>query len=160
MLFFAANDGSHGTESWRMSYGTQAGTTLSHRYCARLDSSNPAHLVNINGTLFFTADDGSHGTELWMSDGTQAGTRLVADIAPGLASSNPVNLVNLSGTLFFSSGIGLWKSNGTEIGTTLVKDIFPGMVGPVSVFALSFHFDEWRAVLFSRGSRLHRILVP
>lgn len=48
--------------------------------------SQPAGIVEIDGTLFFTAFQPSTGRELWKSDGTDAGTVLVADVSPsGLA---------------------------------------------------------------------------
>jgi hypothetical protein len=39
--------------------------------------SNPALLIDVNGTLFFTAVSDASGTELWKSDGTEAGTVMV-----------------------------------------------------------------------------------
>src|SRR2546421_11123007 len=67
-------------------------------------SSQPAHFVNVNGTLFFAADDGVHGTELWKSDGTEAGTALVKDILPGPADGTPR---------------GAWKADVTGISVAL-----------------------------------------
>jgi ELWxxDGT repeat protein len=63
-LFFAANDGTHGSRLW-MSDGTTKGTTqasnLSFPYF------NPTQAIaNVNGSLFFQADDGIHGVELWI----------------------------------------------------------------------------------------------
>src|SRR5436190_98661 len=77
-------------------------------------SSNPANLINVNGTLFFTATDSSHGVALWESDGTAAGTVLAKDINPGKANSSPGDLTAVNGTLFFtaddgSSGRELWR---------------------------------------------------
>jgi ELWxxDGT repeat protein len=97
------------------------------------NSSNPADLTNVNGTLFFSADDGAHGRQLWKSDGTAAGTVMVKDItATGTAGSSPQDLTPVGGTLFFSADDGvdgreLWKTTGT--GATLVKDIAPGPAG-------------------------------
>ena len=116
----------HGNELWKTD-GTAAGTVLvkdinpggySGYGGYYPDSSFPANLTNVGGTLFFTANDGINGAELWKSDGTTAGTVMVKDISPGayygLISSNPANLTNVGGKLFFSANDGnhrpeLWK---------------------------------------------------
>ena len=114
-LFFAGaanNCGNCGnaSELWK-SDGTAEGTMLVK---AGYAASNPAQLVDVNGTLFFAADDGVKGNELWKSDGTAAGTVLVEDINPGAGHSDPLPLLNVNGTLFFTAddgvhGVQLWK---------------------------------------------------
>jgi ELWxxDGT repeat protein/VCBS repeat-containing protein len=135
--FFRATDGTgvggHGVELWK-SNGTAAGTVLVKDINAvGTGSSNPASLVNFNGTLFFAATDGVNGIELWKSDGTADGTVMVKDIntTSSTASSSPANLTVAGSTLFFTatngtSGTELFKSDGTADGTVLVKDINVG----------------------------------
>ena len=131
ILYFAANDGTNGTELWR-SDGTTAGTRLVSNIRAGSTGSSPSQLTAVNQTVYFTADDGTRGRELWQSDGTAAGTKIVSDILPGTASSNPLDLVNVNGTLYFTA-IGttgdrqLWSSNGTAAGTAQVTAIGTGL---------------------------------
>jgi ELWxxDGT repeat protein len=139
-VYFAANDGAHGTELWKSS-GTAASTVMvkdiapggfvNHYGTYVPNTSNPGNLTNVNGTLFFTANDGVHGDELWKSDGTTAGTIMVDDIHPGSFTSYPTDLTNVNGTLFFAANDGvhgdeLWESDGTAAGTVMVKDIASG----------------------------------
>jgi ELWxxDGT repeat protein len=114
-----------------LSDSTGANVFLVKDILAGSESSSPAALVDVNGTLFFTATDGINGNELWKSDSTAAGTVLVKDINSDSAGSGPSRLTNVNGTLFFTANDGtngweLWKSDGTEAGTVLVKDLTPG----------------------------------
>jgi ELWxxDGT repeat protein len=131
VLFFIANDGTHGWELWR-SDGTARGTRLvrdiwpgEHGLLGSTD------ITGVAGVAFLRAGDGTHGEELWRSDGTPGGTRLVRDINPGSASSLPYQLEKSGGTLFFAADDGthgdeLWRSDGTKIGTKLVRNIRGG----------------------------------
>ena len=136
MLFFSANNGSHGYELF-MSDGILGGTTkmvkdINPLFGSAPDrGSNPSSLMPINGALYFSAMDGTNGYELWKTDGTDAGTIMVKNINPAAANSNPSNLVNLNGVLYFTADDGtngkeLWKSDGTDAGTVMIKNINPG----------------------------------
>jgi ELWxxDGT repeat protein len=143
-LYFAANDGSKGSELF-VSDGTGSGTQLLVDINQETDSSgnsygsNPSNLVEFNGKLYFTANDGKNGTELFVSDGTAEGTQLLADIKPGLNnygfpnSSNPSELEIVGDELFFAAdniftGTELFKltADGFGDGTLLPIDGFEG----------------------------------
>jgi ELWxxDGT repeat protein len=128
-LFFAANDGTHGTALWR-SDSTAAGTEMVKQIYTGSKSSL-GDLTNVNGTLFFQASDGTHGSALWRSDGSAAGTQLVKDVGPESGYADSGFVTNVSGTFYFQASDGthgdeLWRSNGTNAGTQMVKDINPG----------------------------------
>jgi ELWxxDGT repeat protein len=133
VLFFLANDGSHGYELWR-SDGTPAGTVLVKDINPGAASSLPAFFADVDGTLFFIATTPAMGFELWKSDGTAAGTVLVKDIYGGIGGSLLSSLTDVNGRLFFAandglSGMELWRSDGTDAGTQRVKDLNPGATG-------------------------------
>ena len=124
-LYFAANDGSNGTELWATD-GTADGTVLVKDIAPGAASSFPDDFEVAGGILFFATSDGG----LWKTDGTANGTVLVKQFQPGGVSW----LTDIAGTLFFQgddgvSGAELWKSDGTSGGTVLVKDIRPGSAG-------------------------------
>ncbi len=146
-LFFAAVGAATGRELWTAGVGGVSlvadlaagkGVAFVTDLATAPQSSEPADLVTLNGTVFFVAFDQAHGRELWRSDGTPQGTALVKDIRPGSASGLPPgprvlppSLTVVGNALFFIAltpehGQELWKSDGTAAGTVLVKDIKPG----------------------------------
>ncbi|MEP7265783.1 MAG: ELWxxDGT repeat protein [Bacteroidota bacterium] len=84
ILYFAANDGSHGFELWKTD-GTTAGTVMVKDIAAdAIYGSMPTELVNFNGSLYFSARDDNAGVEVFKSDGTANGTQVLKDVIPGL----------------------------------------------------------------------------
>ena len=142
LCYFVGTDAATGSELW-VSDGTAAGTRLVADVWPGANSSAPAYLTNVNGTVFFSAQSSittgtgkkkqtvSTGVELWKTNGTAAGTVLVKDIAPGSNHSLPTNLFAYNGVLYFSAHSGnvgneLMRSDGTAAGTVLIKDLVPG----------------------------------
>ena len=104
-LYFTANDGTHGTELWKVDPITGSASMLKDISTAAGASSNPANFTNVNGTLFFTATDGAspnHGIELWRSDGTPNGTVMVKDISTAAGASSSLGTLPTSTARSFS----------------------------------------------------------
>jgi ELWxxDGT repeat protein len=81
-LCFVVNHWLYGRELWQ-SDGSEAGTGLvadlkpPGDFNYYYESSSPALLTSVGGTLYFAADDGKHGRELWKYN--PAGCRTPAD---------------------------------------------------------------------------------
>ena len=141
LMYFTADDGSHGRELW-VSDGTAAGTTMVRDINSGSSDGMPhnpdgrvyvrdegSSIVALGGQMYFPANDGS-GFELWTSDGTQAGTTKVVDLG-GASDAQVSRLTVLGNRILFratdgSSGEELWITDGTAAGTRLLKDIHDG----------------------------------
>jgi ELWxxDGT repeat protein len=130
VLYFVAEDGTHGREVWRTD-GTAAGTTM------LVDLSPSALsvqgcLTELDGVLLFCGDDGINGREVWRSDGTAVGTVRITDLAPGDGTGVLFgSFRRAGGRVVFGGytpalGIEPWATDGTPGGTALLHDIYQG----------------------------------
>lgn len=121
LVFFTANDGSHGRELWATD-GTAAGTSMVRDINPGSAGSTPRHLTRVGSRLFFAAVDGTRGRELWVSDGTATGTRLVKDLTKGGKGSAISGIADGGGTAYVvRNQRDLWRSDGTGKGTSLLR---------------------------------------
>lgn len=147
LLFFTADDGTHGRELWASSGTGGRGTFLVKDVRPGAGGSNPRDLTRVGELIFFSADDGVNGQELWVSDGTEVGTHLVKDIRSGVGSAiepfpfqRERRFQEFGGVLYFGANDGdhgeeLWRSDGTAAGTTMVED---GVTGSEGTFPRRF----------------------
>jgi ELWxxDGT repeat protein len=135
-VYFAADDGIHGTELWKTD-GTDSGTTMVDDLDPGSDPSFPLDLTNVNGTLYFVSDD-----KLYKTSGTAATT---AQVAVGDPGDFVEDLVVAGDSLYVVEypqvGVGpdLWVSNGSTFsrlsGVDSVSDVTN--VGGTVYFAAS-----------------------
>ncbi|WP_116125446.1 ELWxxDGT repeat protein [Lewinella sp. IMCC34183] len=99
-VYFAANDGVHGTELWRTD-GTAAGTALVADLRPGAEFSDPAELYATADYLYFRAR-GEAGTEVYALalDGSDTVTRRT-DINPGAGGSMPYDFLATPAGLYF-----------------------------------------------------------
>jgi ELWxxDGT repeat protein len=83
LLYFAANDGVHGSELWQTD-GTTAGTVLTQDINPGKGSSNPAAWLMLNGKLLGVGNDGVHGTELLIDGGGHIPPVIVSTVVPDI----------------------------------------------------------------------------
>lgn len=123
LVFFAATQGSTGTEPWRTD-GKPSGTRLLKNISPDEFSSNPTGFEGPGPGFLFGAQD-FDGHHLWKSNGTAAGTRKLADVYA-------TQFLRVGDLTFFSgedqgtSDTELWRTDGTPAGTRMVKNINAG----------------------------------
>lgn len=141
LVYFTANDGTHGFELWRTD-GTLANTERFMDLRTGIASSVPSSYFVANGKLFFnaTASNGSRG--LYVTDGTLAGTTLLTTTRVDV----PLGAVG-STVYYYKSGLmstagEFWKTDGTPAGTLKIANGFlESDSGPSVVFDNTVFFS-------------------
>jgi ELWxxDGT repeat protein len=149
LLYFTANDGTHGDQLW-VSDGTPGATQMVSDINPGPAGGNPADLTPVGNQVYFIAYEAQNKVGLWVRSGTSGDAVVVKDDfpsatfpvpnpAPGQPATQTVtpsisSLAAVGTTLFFSlvyrptesSGTisdqyNLWTSNGTYSGTSQVN---------------------------------------
>ena len=165
-LYFTANDGSSGTELWRINSSgvaelvedAMAGGGIN----PGVNSSGPGTLTNVNGTLYFTANDGSSGAELWRINSSGV-AEMVDDalvgggIRPGSSGSTSSNLTNVNGTLYFgandgANGTELWRINSSGVAEMVEDALAGGGINPGVSSSLPASLTNVNGTLYFRAT--------
>ncbi|MBI2382876.1 MAG: hypothetical protein HYV18_02245 [Gammaproteobacteria bacterium] len=154
LLFFAANDGTNGSELW-VSDGTAAGTRMFTE--AGINggpaSSFPQQFAVAGGRLYFVAT-AANGQELYYTDGVAAPTLI--DINEGGPPSTPADLVAAGSTLYFTASAGdgkrVYRIQGEGAPEALAGDELPQNPGTLTVAGSG----EDAPLYFGGDSRLWR----
>ncbi len=139
LLYFSADDGTHGYELWR-SNGLITGTYLISDVNSGPADANPTEIVGAGGLVLFVANDSVNGPEIWKTTGTPTGTVRVSAFVSDTA---PAHLTALGTDVYFVGNTAaecaeVWKTNGTPAGTVLAGSVFagPGCANPRSLVAV------------------------
>ncbi|GMU63901.1 MAG: hypothetical protein AMXMBFR36_01750 [Acidobacteriota bacterium] len=118
-IFFAADDGVHGSELW-VTDGTIPGTRMVADIRPGPASSRPYGMVEAFEEVWFLAGEPWTERRVWRSDGTSAGTRPLFEEATDPLGPHVSSLLEGPGLVFVihtEPSYGLWRTDGTLTGT-------------------------------------------
>ena len=148
-LYFTANDGTTGSELWRINSSGNA--ELVADINPGSGSSNPNNLTNFNNTLYFTANDGTSGSELWRIN-SSGNAEQVANFNPGSSASSISKLTAVGDKLYVTASDGnafqIWSLGQSAPSITSVSTDDRGyQQGENLDFTGTFSLDSGSAVL-------------
>ena len=111
-LYFVADDGSDGTELYKLSALTGSPELVKDINIAGSGLSNNAYLAIHGSKLFFKANNGT-GNKLWQTDGTEVGTVAVSNQPATL--NDPEEMFSFGNTLLFAARDYTAAGTGTEL---------------------------------------------
>jgi ELWxxDGT repeat protein len=128
VIYFSANDVTHGRELWRTD-GTAAGTRMVADLVPGQQGSYIQFAGAVGSRVFFCANTGTTVPQLYVTDGTAQGTTLVSNRIGCKIFSYTAGAV-LNGVLYFpgttdNSNYELWRTDGTDAGTYRVTSTAP-----------------------------------
>lgn len=131
IIYYTANDSSHGAELWF--YYPGGGTGMIKDIRDGVLGSFPNYLLPYDNRLYFAATD-AHGNELWMHEPASGKTERLTDINIDSLSSYIREPIAFNGKIYFqamtqASGPELYVYNPTDGSTQMVADIRPGNIG-------------------------------
>ena len=118
-LFFAADNGTDGTELFRTD-GTAAGTLMLKDINPKGDAYPKGFFLFKDELYFSASDDTDQG--LYKTNGTVAGTVLIKKMSLQITRGKP-EIIEYKGNLYFGVDGALWKSDGTAAGTSKVVSL-------------------------------------
>ncbi|MBK8835881.1 MAG: hypothetical protein IPO29_13880 [Anaerolineae bacterium] len=127
LLYFSADDGTHGYELWR-SNGLITGTLMISDVFSGPSDANPTEIVGAGSLVYFVADDGVNGPEIFKTTGAPTGTVRVSAFVSNTA---PARLTALGTDVYFVGNTAaecseVWKTDGTLAGTLLAGSAYAG----------------------------------
>ena len=119
LVYFTANDGTHGFELWRTD-GTLANTERFMDLRTGFASSVPSSYFVANGKLFFNATTSNGSRALYVTDGTPTGTTLLTTTRVDTPLGAVGSTVYYYKSALMSTSGEFWKTDGTPAGCICV----------------------------------------
>jgi ELWxxDGT repeat protein len=155
-LYFAADDGIHGREIWRID--DRGNCEMIADLAPGPDSSDPKFSLFVDNWLYLTAWTPLYGRELWMHNIQTGEMVMVHDVNRGGASARFEGIRETASTVFFFAQISqherysLWRTQAGKVGATEVVPRFAPDTGPA---ICATFVDPDGGMFFNAGTLWH-----